>query len=84
MRHKYSTAEDCKCGGWTGRCAVCDFGLAICNTCKGAEAAMPADCPGRPMTEEERELVARGELEFTMGVWFLDGHPVFKDGKVFR
>jgi hypothetical protein len=84
MKHKYETPETCNCGGHTQRCAICDFGLTFCVKCKGAEVAMPTECPGRPMTAEESELVARGDLDYDMGVWFHLGQPVFKDGKVFK
>lgn len=85
MKHRYAEPADCQCGGQTQRCAVCDFGLCICRVCKGAEAAMPTECPGRPMTEEERELIARGDLDFDMGVWFKDGKPVMESKrKTFR
>jgi hypothetical protein len=84
MKHKSMMPEDCKCGGETQRCAVCDFGLFICKVCRGAEAALTTECCGRPMTEEERELTARGDLDFDMGVWFKDGQPVMDGRKPFR
>lgn len=84
MKHKYMQPADCNCGGQTNRCAVCDFGLAICKTCKTGECQIPTECPGRPMTEEEKELVCKGELDYDMGVWFHLGHPVIRDGKIHK
>jgi hypothetical protein len=84
MKHVARVPADCRCGGHTGTCAICDFGLVVCVRCNGAEVSMPTECPGRPMTEEERELVARGDLDYDMGVWFKDGSPVFTNGRVHR
>ena len=85
MRHKYATPATCNCGGHTQRCVVCDYGLAVCEVCKSGECQIPTDCPGRPMTDEEKELVCRGDLDFDMGVWFKDGRPVMESKrKVFK
>jgi hypothetical protein len=46
------------------QCLVCDGGLGICVVCKGGEAELAKMCPGRKLTDEERELVVRGELEW--------------------
>jgi hypothetical protein len=36
------------------------------------------------MTEEEKELVCKGELDYDMGVWFHLGRPVIRDGKIHK
>jgi hypothetical protein len=84
MKHVARVPEDCRCGGHTGRCGICDFGLIVCVRCNGAEAGMTTECCGRPITEEEQELIARGDLDFEMGVWFKDGRPVMDGRKPFR
>ncbi len=83
-KHIWRDVASCKCGGNTGLCAVCDFGLAVCARCGGAEAGITTECCGRPMTEEEQELVARGDLDYDMGVWFHNGRPVIIEGRVHR
>ena len=84
MKHRYMQPSDCNCGGQTHRCAVCDFGLCVCKTCKGGECQLATECPGRPLTPEEGELICKGELDYDMGVWFHEGHPVIRDGKIHK
>lgn len=50
-------------------CKFCDGGLAFCTVCKGAEGDLPIDCPGRPMTEEEAQMVYSGKLDFIGCSW---------------
>lgn len=45
-------------------CFICDGGLACCLVCHGVEAGLPTDCPGRPMTNQEREAVSDGERDY--------------------
>ncbi len=84
MRHKNMEPADCRCGGHTGICAVCDYGLYVCKVCRGGDATLPTECPGRPLTDEEKELIARGDLDYDMGVWFHEGQPVMRDGKIHK
>lgn len=42
------------------RCQACV--LSLCKVCNGAEASLPAECPGRKMTTE-------GTLDFKDGEW---------------
>lgn len=51
------------------RCFVCEGGLALCTTCGGGEGDLPKECPGYRMSEEERELVMRGQRDFVDGKW---------------
>jgi hypothetical protein len=48
----------------TRNCMFCDGGLGYCVVCTGREADLPTMCPGRAMSEVERELVARQELNW--------------------
>lgn len=45
-------------------CPVCNGGLGLCEVCGGAEAAMPTDCPGRPMTGSEMDRVQAGRIDY--------------------
>ena len=60
-----------KCDATCEGCPVCEGGLAMCDTCGGAEGSMPTDCPQRPMTLEEWEAVYRDEIDFRvrLGGW---------------
>ena len=50
-------------------CNICDGGLAFCKVCRGAEASLPTECPGRRMTDREEELVTSGRIDFVNGQW---------------
>lgn len=54
-------------------CPICNSGLASCVVCGGAESCMPRDCPGRRMTEEEKNAVTAGNLDFRDGQWWDHG-----------
>lgn len=51
------------------RCITCEGGLALCKACGGAEASMPTDCPGSPMTGEQMDEVQAGHLDYVNGEW---------------
>ncbi len=51
--HKLHTCTD-------DRCSICVGGLSWCDVCGGAEIDLPRVCPGRRMTEREREAVRAG------------------------
>lgn len=58
-----------KCGPDCEGCMFCDGGLALCEVCRGGEAELPTECPGRVMTDEEREDVEFGRRNFIGGQW---------------
>lgn len=58
--------EWCTCGG-AGRCNGCN--LFMCKVCTGAECDLPKDCPGRPLTIEERDGISDGSLNYIDGKW---------------
>lgn len=43
--HVLFTTESCNCGGKTGRCPVCDYGLGVCMLCNAAEIELYDSCP---------------------------------------
>lgn len=54
------------------RCIVCVGGLYLCEVCSGAERSLPTDCPGRPLTYDEQEMIARGKkFDFLDGAWVI-------------
>lgn len=50
-------------------CNICVGGLAFCTVCKGAEASLPTECPGRPLNATEEAEIMAGELNFRDGKW---------------
>lgn len=38
--------------------------LDLCKVCHGAEACLPTNCPGRPLTYFEMDKIQVGELDF--------------------
>lgn len=58
-----------KCSAWCTGCHYCNGGIAFCDVCKGGEVELPTQCPGRPMTDEERAAVTLGTRDFTGGKW---------------
>ncbi len=44
-------------------------GLTQCSICHGAEASLPTQCPGRPMSSEECDAVQDGKLDCRGGRW---------------
>jgi hypothetical protein len=46
------------------RCPICEWGAAICETCGGAEGELTRDCPQVKMSEEQRDAVLKGQLNF--------------------
>lgn len=52
-----------------GICNICDGGLAFCTVCKGAEASLPTECPGRPLDATEEAEIMAGALNFRAGKW---------------
>ena len=52
-----------------GTCMFCDGGLFACTVCNSFEGATVDDCPGEPMTYEQREAVYAGNLNYRAGKW---------------
>lgn len=48
-----------------------EFGMGGCSVCGSYEGEMPTDCPGRDMTDRERELVLDGAIDYrvSQGGW---------------
>lgn len=65
-RHKLS-----RCDGECDGCFVCMAGLALCETCGGAEASLPTHCPQQKMSVELADAVQDGELDFIDGRWMV-------------
>lgn len=40
-----------------------------CRNCGGSGGALPTQCPGRPMTDDERQAVLEGLLDYVDGRW---------------
>ncbi|UUC96131.1 MULTISPECIES: hypothetical protein [Comamonas] len=40
-----------------------------CRNCGGSGRALPTQCPGRPMTDDERQAVLEGLLDYVDGQW---------------
>lgn len=51
-------------------CFICNGGLGSCTVCNGAEVQLPRDCPGVPMTEEQKLAVQNDQLDFYKGRWW--------------
>ena len=50
-------------------CHYCIGGLGLCTVCDGFEGQLPTECPGMSMTEEQKEAVYTGPLDFRNGQW---------------
>ena len=70
--HILYTPENCGCKSQPGYdpdysvCPVCDWGLAVCSVCRGAEIELEEDCPGEKGIEEIDEL-AKEEIDSAFG-----------------
>lgn len=64
-RHRLHSVHSCL----DPECRVCLGGLSLCETCSGAEGAMPTDCPQEPMTYRQTQAVYDGEVDFVRGRW---------------
>jgi hypothetical protein len=62
MNHKYHSCN-------YDTCNVCNGGLAWCTVCGGAEIELPTECPGRAMTEVEKQKIADGSLFYYGDSW---------------
>ena len=59
-KHKLHGAHNCQ----DPDCNVCSGGLGVCERCGGAEASIPTDCPGEPMSQDQQDLVQSGQLDY--------------------
>ena len=50
-------------------CGICMGGLRSCDICKGAEAGLPTQCPGRALTDGEMVGISDKVLDFRRGAW---------------
>jgi len=66
MKHDYFK---CTCNQMT--CQFCEGGLGWCKVCDGFEGTLPSECPGFKMTEEQKEKVWKGPLDWKDGSWCL-------------
>ncbi len=57
---------DGKCSEPYG-CTLCN--LFYCTVCRGAEGSLPSECPGKPISEENQQLIYQGTLDFRDGSW---------------
>ena len=65
MKHKLYECKDPECLG----CCYCRGGLASCTVCNGAESSLPSECPGKPMTSEQLDMVSERRLDYIQGHW---------------
>lgn len=61
--HEYHSCND-------HDCYVCNGGLASCTVCHGGEIELALDCPGRPLTDEERKGITDGTLQYYWERWW--------------
>lgn len=47
-----------------GRCMICEGGLSSCTRCHGAEASLPTDCPGHPISHGVLDDIAAGLRDY--------------------
>lgn len=54
--------------------------LGGCRRCLGWEGEVPKDCPGVPMTQEQKDSVLNGTLEYTWRQgWFSTGRKAIEE-----
>lgn len=75
--HVWHGPSDHKDPDESDSCQACV--LSYCKVCRGGEAELPTECPGRVMTPEEMVFVGMDELDFDLGCWWLRGDLVWSD-----
>lgn len=70
---------ECKRDSCNGGCHECC--LAICDICRGYEGSLTTHCPGRPLTNDERDDVYENGHDFYNNEWIIldDKHPMAKN-----
>lgn len=62
---------------FAGTCYACN--LFFCTRCNGAEASLPTDCPGIPISQEMQDDIAAGNSDYRWQLgWVLldaNGNP---------
>jgi hypothetical protein len=48
-----------------------EVALGLCRVCGGGECALTTDCPERPITGKEGDLICAGETDFKEGAWYV-------------
>lgn len=48
-------------------CMICN--LFLCSACKCFEGSLPTECPGKPVEEEDQQLIYKATLDFREGCW---------------
>ena len=75
--HSWHGPEDHEEPNEYDNCQACV--LSYCKVCRGGEAELPEECPGRVMTPEEQVMVGMDELDYMLGCWWLRGKIVWDD-----
>ncbi len=73
-QHVYATPESCGCQSQgepdrVGSCAICDWGLAVCDACGCGENQLAMDCPRYKVSSTLAGKISAGEIDFFSGVW---------------
>lgn len=61
-------------------CYLCNGDLFACETCGGAEASLPTECPGTMMDSIMCDMVQRSRVDYKRGRWIFCDEV--NDGKV--
>lgn len=48
-------------------CNLCN--LFYCGVCHGFEGSLPTDCPGKPIAEDDQQLIYQSTLDFVDDKW---------------
>lgn len=62
MKHKFHNCTN-------DRCIICRGDLKYCEQCKGAEASLPTECPGRPLTELQESNLILNKINYINNRW---------------
>lgn len=54
---------------YRGYCQFCEGGLGACSVCGSFEGATTTHCPGYPMSEQTRDWVYDGVVDYRWGEW---------------
>ncbi len=66
----YNSGHDfaeCDCGH--NGCGICYGKIRICTKCMGCNKSLTAVCCGYSLTNEKRDLIAKGKLNYYFGKW---------------